>query len=452
MMREWFCSCWSLQVLALARRATLYCGHAQIDRLDFEAALSLLEAAAINSQLRHSRLYDFVLNDKECRPAARLLGVTSDFRRTENGHIWGRYLSLEDLVCKVSHFRTTKPHDVIYSVLALSNNIIPMPVELDKPRIERSVPTEMQKELFLVDYEKPFIDVCKEFLTHAIKAKQSLDIICRPWVPVTSIEDQGKPSWLLTTEQASYRLWPDGKFAGAHADPLVGPAGLGKRNYSASGQSKVVPAWPLFGTGAKERFMYVEGFVIDTVGVKMPYTPDDIIPQEWLKAGDWSDESALPPPQFWRTLCADRGPNGSNPPTFYPRACKAALNHSEYGDIATEIIIRTGKSTLVAGFLKRVQEVIWRRRLIKTKGGTGENDLPRLGLAPQLTKKRDLICILYGCSVPVVLRKKHAGKPDEHYEFIGECYVHGIMEGEAFDLIRRRNGSETIPKQVFELR
>jgi hypothetical protein len=36
--------------------------------------------------------------------------------------------------------------------------------------------------------------------------------------------------------------------------------------------------------------------------------------------------------------------------------------------------------------------------------------------------------ILYGASVPFVLRKS-----SEVFELIGECYIHGIMHGEAFN-------------------
>ena len=455
MKRQWFCSRWSLQVSALARRATLYCGNAQIDLLDLATAVSLFEAAnsdLITRQLEISKNLSDFLNKTELLPAAWLLDATSNlFRKNENGQIQGGCLSLEDLVCKVSDFRSTEPHDVIYSVLALANDAIPIPVKLHT-RLALSVPTKLVKKFFIVDYDKPFLDVCKEFLTHTIRTRQSLDIICRPWVP-EDIQAQENPSWLLTRRNAPYVLGHNGNFERVRADTLVGPAGLRRRNYNASGQFKVVPAWELFGTGATERFMYVEGFVIDTVGKKNSCSFDGIILHEWLEAGDWSDMSALPPPAFWRTLCADRGPNGSNPPLFYPRACKWALNQIvKHRHINTKKIVHRSKCDIVARFLRRVQEVIWMRRLIKTEGGKGENDLPRLGLAPQLTTKRDLICILYGCSVPVVLRKHHEGTPDEHYTFIGECYVHGIMEGEAFDLIKRRTGSESIPKQVFELR
>jgi hypothetical protein len=42
--------------------------------------------------------------------------------------------------------------------------------------------------------------------------------------------------------------------------------------------------------------------------------------------------------------------------------------------------------------------VIWNRRLIKTENGT-------LGLAGQKVKPGDLVCILFGCTVPVILRQ-----------------------------------------------
>ncbi|GKZ38225.1 hypothetical protein AbraIFM66950_010254 [Aspergillus brasiliensis] len=54
-----------------------------------------------------------------------------------------------------------------------------------------------------------------------------------------------------------------------------------------------------------------------------------------------------------------------------------------------------------------------------------------IGLVPSRTQEGDLICVLFGCSVPVILRKQ-----DDHYIFIGECYVHGIMDGEAIEQMK----------------
>jgi hypothetical protein len=54
-----------------------------------------------------------------------------------------------------------------------------------------------------------------------------------------------------------------------------------------------------------------------------------------------------------------------------------------------------------------------------------------IGLAPQYAKSGDNICILYGCSVPVVLRKRSGddGK-DSYWELIGDAYVYNFMDGE----------------------
>jgi hypothetical protein len=40
------------------------------------------------------------------------------------------------------------------------------------------------------------------------------------------------------------------------------------------------------------------------------------------------------------------------------------------------------------------------------------------GLVPGHARKGDLICVLFGCDVPVIIRKV-----EEHYIFIGESYV-----------------------------
>jgi hypothetical protein len=52
-----------------------------------------------------------------------------------------------------------------------------------------------------------------------------------------------------------------------------------------------------------------------------------------------------------------------------------------------------------------------------------------LGLAPNTSKKGDIIAVLFGCTTPMVLRPT----ADKRYEVVGEAYVHGFMEGKAMD-------------------
>ena len=59
-----------------------------------------------------------------------------------------------------------------------------------------------------------------------------------------------------------------------------------------------------------------------------------------------------------------------------------------------------------------------------------------VGLAPSFAMPKDIIVILYGCTVPYVLREFYGGK----LELIGEAYVHGIMDGE---FLKEERASET---------
>lgn len=52
-----------------------------------------------------------------------------------------------------------------------------------------------------------------------------------------------------------------------------------------------------------------------------------------------------------------------------------------------------------------------------------------MGLGPYRTKPGDRICILYGCSRPVILRK--VGNESTNDRLVGDAYVEGFMFGEA---------------------
>jgi hypothetical protein len=83
-------------------------------------------------------------------------------------------------------------------------------------------------------------------------------------------------------------------------------------------------------------------------------------------------------------------------------------------------------------FLSRFRDTTMKmaRRLMVTNQGL-------IGMAPQRANKHDIICVLFGCSVPVMLRKRAL---QEEYEFIGECYVDGFMNGEALSQVREGHG------------
>lgn len=76
------------------------------------------------------------------------------------------------------------------------------------------------------------------------------------------------------------------------------------------------------------------------------------------------------------------------------------------------------------GFLRRFGDTVlgMARRLVITRAG-------HVGMAPCRSMQGDIVCLLYGCSIPVLLRERESGS----YEFVGEVYLDGFMNGEGLD-------------------
>jgi hypothetical protein len=89
--------------------------------------------------------------------------------------------------------------------------------------------------------------------------------------------------------------------------------------------------------------------------------------------------------------------------------------------------------SLDAEFLAMTQEARYASSLI---GGATDGrqffvtEDGHMGLGPHGLMEGDQICIMYGLSVPVVIRYRGSGL----YSLLGECYVEGIMNGEAIQM------------------
>jgi len=84
------------------------------------------------------------------------------------------------------------------------------------------------------------------------------------------------------------------------------------------------------------------------------------------------------------------------------------------GDIAQD--------TLVSCYMAAARTYASKRRFYTTRDG-------RIGLGPADLQEGDTVAILYGGKWPFVLRPK-----GDHCLVIGPCYVHGLMQGEAFEM------------------
>jgi hypothetical protein len=319
------------------------------------------------------------------------------------------------------------------------------------------------------------------------------------WIPLLSDSEFGEP-------EEVYRGRKNG-------DNLVGP--VGRPRYNASGDTKpevhfdpegendpngqnstppdaqkdgnefhtaVIPTHP--------SSLRAKGFRLAEIEKVSLKNTAGLILRESLRMGDWDGIENNPesvPDKIWRTLIADRDSEGQIPPTWYQRACLRCLEMADTfnnGDVNIGQLLQ-GNSDMLCVYLTRVRNTIWNRKFFNAKirkrpennlqGSVSYNHLPEatgegpeagntqeknettkynklFGLCPGRTEVGDLICILYGCSVPVILRDKAPDSPGDRkwFEVIGEAYVHGKMDGEA--IADNKDGLTMGKEEYFDLR
>ncbi|KAL9596066.1 MAG: hypothetical protein Q9219_006052 [cf. Caloplaca sp. 3 TL-2023] len=68
-------------------------------------------------------------------------------------------------------------------------------------------------------------------------------------------------------------------------------------------------------------------------------------------------------------------------------------------------------------------------------------DAQYFGIGPAMMREGDLCCVLVGAKVPFILRPSQEQRFNaccdgkDHYQLVGECYIHGVMRGE---ILKRR--------------
>ena len=189
--------------------------------------------------------------------------------------------------------------------------------------------------------------------------------------------------------------------------------------------------------------MAVKGFVLGAVTDRSDVMRGGIVPGDWIARTGWNHSNNYEnrvPDALWRLLVADRARRGGRPPQWYKRACLHGLVDPRLtdagGNVHSVTPLDRKVSELTTEYFGRVESVVWNRRLIAADPYVPELAPDQglfLGLAPPETDMDDIVCILFGCSVPVVLRPdRQAFDPRlEVYNVVGEAYIHGMMDGEA---------------------
>jgi hypothetical protein len=463
MRSSWFSRRWVIQELALAKDATVHCSKAEVHWNDFKDAISLfvMQFDTIRELFKRSKEFShnyYAIGELEPLGAKVLVDNTSNiFRKDAEGTNFKPIIGLETLVSTLSTFEASDPRDTVHALRNIAKEIVWSPSS--KEEQARSIPPPSP------DYKKDLLEVYTDFVRWVIKTSGSIDIICRHWAMPEKTERTYSypplvklPSWIQEISESPFGRQEEGFNGRKNGDSLVGMPG--RKWYNASHGKLADGAW--FGqdlqqepspvtsppsqtnstsnnassgnsTKKHEPSLYVKGLLINTVTWASDPIPDGVIPKVCLQKGGWTllraEQVDKAPDKLWRTLVADRGADGRNPPSWYHRACLYCLvNDTPNGHINTRELLGKGQPDIVRDYLKRVQAVTWNRVFLEADA-QNEDEEKLFGLGPPKTEPGDFICILFGCSVPCILRKH----PHEvgTYEFIGEAFIYGKMDGEA---------------------
>ncbi|KAI4104795.1 MAG: hypothetical protein L6R37_003068 [Teloschistes peruensis] len=425
--------------LAFAHDATLHYANMSVYWTEFANTVALFVNRIEEIKARYRTRSEFnherePLGDVTALGASILVDVTRNSFRKRKWDTEDRYLEplsgLEALMSNLLSFGATDPRDTVYALLSI----------MKENNDGRSIKA---------DYQKTAIEVYRDFTKFCVERSTSVDIICRHWAPAkkrpsASIRSKRTkdtkngliakiPSWVPTLAGSPFGD-PEAALNAYNASRSK-PASFRSEDYpispisDASGTKE--PASPKTQNGfvdgiadpllPKDKphinhvfYMYVKGFKVDIITKVSARIAGGLLVRECLTMGDWEepdDQSTNNvPDKLWRTLVADRGPNGENTPTWHQRACSECFARSTTsGNIDTGALIANHKlPSEIRDFSRRVQSLVWNRVFVTTQ------DKKHFGLAPKATRAGDGTL--------------------EHYELIGETYIYELMDGEALDI------------------
>jgi hypothetical protein len=429
--RQWFRRTWITQELALASKATMVCGHRSIswDTFIFGFTMTFINGKSASGGWGEDE--NFI---------GALVQIHEWVHRSESVH-YRHPVTLLDLLHDCRIFEATDPRDKVYGLLGVA-------------------PPDSEATSVQVDYSKSVEEVYEDLARLILSSSENLDLLSVP----QSISQFGErlPSWAPDwSHRASSRL------------NLVFPAGQREiasepiREFAATRGSTSTPAFK------DPHILVISGYFVDSIAqlseIIQPPTVDKLEKQllgqklddmesvleaeglasmstyfdvmmsiEDLALGN-TDDSIYPTGElrtcaFWRTLCTDISSNhlesAEQAFTSWRQAMKAPRVLKKYRVDKFRgmynYLAAVGYSvtdTIYDGdglFLTLMRSAFYSRFAITKMG--------YFALVPPTTKVGDQVGLFKGGKVPLIVRQE-----DNQWRLVGESYVHGIMQGDAFD-------------------
>ena len=408
--RDWFTRVWIIQEVTLAKEVMVACGNDQISWRAFEACAKFI--------LQHSLV---ALTDVDPKRIVKL----ANFRAFQVGK--GRRDQLLILLTQARDSYATGNRDKIYAILGLA--------------------TEDDRITLNADYLKSVDEIYTSFAAVSMERYRNLDVLNAVQCHLYSLNSK-LPTWV-----------PDWE---VHPVSRSFVLDSGFPNMSASNNSQ-----PIVSFSQNNRILFATGVLVDTL-YRVGDTFHEYVPlpgsvrrQRSRANGHFARElindgrNALADTRWgvWEVIAhkIKHCPSGEDVFTTYIRTLIAD------SELETDAISETYRRYYVAWLrywtALKLQENPRARRKHYSPPHSSQEDKTRaakfmelhhraaygrrfftskqgyMGLGPVESRYGCVIVVLLGGRTPYILRKH--GK--HHYRFVGECFVHGLMNGEALN-------------------
>ncbi|KFA71306.1 hypothetical protein S40288_06701 [Stachybotrys chartarum IBT 40288] len=414
--RSWFSRAWVLQEVYSSPRALFICGaqNATFSSVYHAADWALSNSARINWRLNWDLVQHYTTSN-----CANVLRMSSDKTSAQN-------LTLESLLGACKDFKTSEPRDKVFALMNL-------------PAFQKEYPD------LTPDYRMPVVDLYMDVTLHVIRRNAGLSILTYVDRDLEN-SDEDFPSWVPRWHRANYSLnnssmwyWYYSTGLSELAPPMSAELLPGKilrlsgfqfdvvEDFSIIDRSNYLdtqPAKPTFDNKTdwkpyetpnsgpyqskpevvKAYAMTLTAMCRESNGVfalhcapeNEPHHVSDFVGWlQWLRGDDGNKSNHYPP-----------GLYSQDKPFLTDTNDEEALKYAYHYNIM-------------------FGSYVLKRRLIRTKKGY-------LGIGSYSPQTGDVVCVMYGGRVPLILRPR----PDEGFDLVGDAYIHGIMHGEAMNLIK----------------
>ncbi|KAI0386940.1 HET-domain-containing protein [Hypomontagnella monticulosa] len=328
-----------------------------------------------------------------------------------------------DVASRFRHRQATNPRDKVFGVLGLAN--------------------DLPKDI--IDYEKSIAEIYSSATIECIKNSGNLDVLSHVLPKSQKIpkdeaaqENHSLPSWV--PDWSDHRPNEAWRLLG-----LCERQSLTKLFNACHQNSQACPECP------SQSQLGLMGIFFDKIhefGESMIFRSNTVKPsvlRNWRKMVNIDNEPEAPYisgstmfDAYWRTLCMNTafaddssvaGSKKANADTraLHDTAWWELLLHDKYTDLPGQT--RRYDTPVIRAFLSHIGFLSSGRKLFISEKGY-------LGLAPEDAQDGDEIWILNGGRVPLILRPIREAPVEatqSDYTFVGDSYVHGIMDGEFVD-------------------